>query len=304
MAKLAERDDAPRQNLVTVAPALAVQFFLIPLATVGVLILVYTGFRMLIEDQRTAQDYLEDIRYGGRERRWPAAYELSRLMANPDIETQNPDLGRTLVEAFTASANDDPRLRRYLALAIGRLQDPPSGTVTALLTAAREPDVDVAIGAIWALGSGEDPTAVAGLIELFDSPDAAIRKVVVYALGAIDGDAQTETLRAALNDSVPDVQWNAAVALAQHRDRSGATVLRRMLDREYVERLVTRAVQTNAPVDPVVDVMISGLQAVGMLGDPALRDSVAALSQDDVSLQVRQAAFEALKQLEQGTPQS
>ena len=302
MAKLAEREDAPRQSPVAAAPALAVQFFLIPLAVVGVLVLIYTGFRMMIEDQRTAQDYLEDIRYGGRERRWPAAYELSRLMASDDVEAENPGLGPALVEAFGASSGDDPRVRRYLALAIGRLQAPPPGTVETLLEAARESDAEVAISVIWALGSIGDAAAVPGLIELYGSSDPAIRKVVIYALGALDGTAQVRTLRAALVDSVPDVQWNAAVALARHRDPSSIAVLRRMLDRDYVERLVTRTAPNEAQVDPVSDVMITGLQAVGRLGDASLRDSVAALSREDANLRVRQAAIEALEALERGTP--
>lgn len=302
MAKLAERERAPRQSPVAAAPALAVQFFLIPLAVVGVLVLIYTGFRMMIEDQRTAQDYLEDIRYGGRERRWPAAYELSRLMASDGVEAENPGLGQALVEAFSASSNDDPRVRRYLALAIGRLHTPPPGTVETLLEAARSSDVDVAISVIWALGSLGDPAAVPGLIELYGSSDPGIRKVTVYALGALDGTAQIRTLRAALDDSAPDVQWNAAVALAQHGDTSSIVVLRRMLDRDYVERLVTRTASSDDQIDPVSDVMITGLQAVGQLGDPSLRDSVAALSRDDSNLRVRQAALEALEQLERGTP--
>ena len=48
--------------------------------------------------------------------------------------------------------------------------------------------------------------------------------MVVYALGALPGDAQLDTLRAALQDAAPDVRWNAAIALARHGDRQGAGV--------------------------------------------------------------------------------
>ena len=83
MDKLVERETATRNPLVA-APALAVQFFLIPLAVVGVTVLVYVGFRSLLADDRTAQDYLTEVRIGGSDRRWPAAYELSRLMDEPE----------------------------------------------------------------------------------------------------------------------------------------------------------------------------------------------------------------------------
>ena len=73
MDKLIEREIATRTPLVA-APALAVQFFLIPLAVVALTVMVYLGFRSLVADDRTAEDYLTEIRNGGTNRRWPAAY--------------------------------------------------------------------------------------------------------------------------------------------------------------------------------------------------------------------------------------
>src|SRR5436190_24397633 len=84
MDKLSERESAPRTTLVA-APALAVQFFLIPLAVVGIVVLGYLGFRSLVTDARTPQDYITEVRFGGANRRWPAAYELSRLLADPKV---------------------------------------------------------------------------------------------------------------------------------------------------------------------------------------------------------------------------
>src|ERR1017187_4639699 len=122
MDKLTEREPATRNPLVA-APALAVQFFLIPLAVIGVTVMVYVGFRSLLVDDHSAQEYLAEVRTGGSTRRWPAAYELSRLMADPKVRADRT-LGPALVTAFEQSKDDDPLVRRYLALAIGRL-DPP-----------------------------------------------------------------------------------------------------------------------------------------------------------------------------------
>src|SRR2546430_17432420 len=122
MDKLVERESAPRNPLVA-APALAVQFFLIPLAVVAVIGIVYLGFRSITADTRGARDYLTEVQNGGTERRWPAAYELSRLIDDPKVRADR-SLAPALVKAFVDAKNDDPRIRRYLALAIGRL-DPP-----------------------------------------------------------------------------------------------------------------------------------------------------------------------------------
>src|ERR671935_1369317 len=119
MDKLVERETATRNPLVA-APTLAVQFFLIPLAVVGITVGVYVGFRSLLADDRRPQDYLNEIRNGGSTRRWPAAYELSRLMADPKVRADRT-LAPALVTAFEQAKGDDPLVRRYLALAIGRL---------------------------------------------------------------------------------------------------------------------------------------------------------------------------------------
>src|SRR5919204_2185960 len=116
MEKLIEREPATRSPLVA-APALAVQFFLIPLAVVGITVTVYVGFRSLLADDRKPQDYLNEVRNGGSTRRWPAAYELSRMMADPKVRADRT-LAPELVKAFQSSKGD-PQVRRYLALAIG-----------------------------------------------------------------------------------------------------------------------------------------------------------------------------------------
>jgi len=297
MEKLVERESGARHPLAA-APALAVQFFLIPLAVVGVAVSVYVGFRSLLSDDRKPQDYLEEIRSGGSTRRWPAAYELSRLMSDPSVRA-DPTLAPALVKAFQDS-KDDSQVRRYLALAIGRLDPPLSAdAVSALTQALEDPDSETRISVIWALGSSGDPAVVPRLLALYTAPDtdAGIRKMIVYALGALPGDAQTDVLRTALQDSTADVRWNAAVALARHGRREGETVVRQMLDRPYVEHAVTREVRQDADQDPVADVMISGLRAAAVLKDEGLKPTVAALSQQDKSMKVREAAIEALKQI-------
>jgi HEAT repeat protein len=106
-----------------------------------------------------------------------------------------------------------------------------------------------------------------------------------------------ETLVKALEDAEPDVQWNAAIALARHGRHEGVPVLRRMLDRAYVERNVTRQPQARDEVDPVGEVMISGLRAIAALKAATLTDEVRNLSTGDQSVKVRQAAIETLKNL-------
>ncbi len=295
MDKLVERESATRNPLVA-APALAVQFFLIPLIVVAAIVTVYVGFRSLLVDDRSAQDYLVQIRNGGSDRRWPAAYELSRLMSDPKVRADRT-LAPALVKAFQESKGDQ-QVRRYLALAIGRLDPPmPADAVADLTHALDDPDGETRISVIWALGSSGDPAVVSRLVPLYQAQDAdaGIRKMVVYALGALPGETQIDTLRTALQDTAPDVRWNAAVALSRHNRHEGVAVLRQMLDRRYVEQTVKRAVRQDEDQDPIAEVMIGGLRAAATLKDVSLRPFVANLSQQDRSMRVRQAALEALK---------
>ncbi len=298
MDKLVEREAAARNKLAT-APAIAVQFFLIPLLVVGATVLVYYGFRSLLSEDRSAAEYLSDIRSGGSNRRWPAAYELSRLMADPEfVKREEATLASELTKAFAESKNDDPKVRQYLALTLGRLTPPiPAEARQLLIDALNDKDSQTRINAIYALGLTGDATAVPDIERQYQSEDAGVRKMAVYALGSMPIDAGNEMLVKALEDAQADVQWNAAVALARHGRHEGVPVLRRMLDRAYVERNVTRQPQSRGDVDPVGEVIISGLHAIGALKESALSEQVRALSTEDRNLKVRQAAIEALKNL-------
>ena len=303
MEKLGEREPVRSVNPLSTAPSLAVQFFLIPLSVVVVIFAIYGGFRMMVADERSPEEYLTEVSSGGRDRRWPAAYELSRLMDDPEIEELFPDLGPALLRTFVESDGDDPRVRRYLALAIGRLRYPPSDSVATLTGALDDPDPETLISVIWALASLGDQAVVPRIVEMYQAQDAGIRKMAVYALGVLPDDGAHTTLRAALRDPVPDVQWNAAVSLARHGDDRGLVVLQRMLDREYVSKQVT---PSGNVADPVGEVMISGVRAVAALGQDgrieAVRPTLTALAEADESLKVRQAAMEAIAALERGTP--
>jgi len=296
MDKLVEREAAAR-NPLTVAPAIAVQFFIIPLLVVGATVLVYVGFRSLLTEDRSAQEYLTDIQSGGSNRRWPAAYELSRLMGDPQfVKKQQMVLAPQLIKAFAASGDDDPRLRQYLALALGRLTPPiPAEARRLLVEALNDKESQTRISAIWALGSTGDLTLAPQIERMYQADDAGVRKMTVYALGSLPGDVGTATLVKALDDAEPDVQWNAAVALARHGRHEGVNVLRRMLDRDYVQRAVTRQQQATDDIDPVGEVMITGLRAIAALKESSLSEPVKALSQADKNLKVREAATETLR---------
>ena len=191
-----------------------------------------------------------------------------------------------LVKAFDDAKDDDPRVRRYLALAIGRLDPPLPPEAVDVLTKsltirdAWTPDWsringwtddmnEARISTIWALGSSGDAAVVADARSRSTSrADAGIRKMVVYALGALPGDAQiADAARRRCRMRRPTCAGMRRSRWRGTATRDGVPVLRQMLDRAYVEQTVTRDVRQDDDHDPVADVMISGLRAAAALKD-------------------------------------
>jgi len=283
--------DAPEPERQT-TPFLVLQFFIFPMAIVAVCVAVFVIFGMIAAEGKGARDYLGEVRTGSANRRWQAAFELSKvLQARKDPALRDPKFADELSAVFEQSASDDPRVRRYLALALGRLGS--ARAIPALLGAAQgggqAPDSETQIYAIWALGAIGDPQAVPGLVALVGAPDPGVRKAAVHALGAFDGAAAGDALAAALADPVEDVRWNAALALARRRDARAAPVLLQMMDRAH---LATIADLTPEQREDAVE---QAAAAAGSLGDPALRRALEGLRDADPSPKVKEAARRALQ---------
>jgi HEAT repeat protein len=275
-------------------PRLAARLFVLPAIVGGIIVLIlglYFLFSALTRETRSADAYLTDVVSGSGNRRWQAAYELSSLLESGQADIRSDTASKTLKAFEDARANEDPRVRRYLALALGRLKDPAA--VPALAGALSDPDAETRIYAALALGKIGARQATAPLVGALDDEDSGVRKAIVYALGQIQDPESSDALRQALHDSEIDVTWNAAVALARMGDPSGAEVLRAMADREFVER-------ASQSTDPAArsTVIITAIQGLVMISDTAGIPAIRKLASSDPDLAVRQAALEGLKKLE------
>jgi len=291
----AQTSEAPEPAYRQGTPFLVLQFFIFPLSIVAVCVTVFVIFGLIASEGKGPRQYLDEVRTGSANRRWQAAFELTKvLQAHRDPALKDPRFVEEAVRTLKESAGDDPRVRRYLALALGRLGD--RAAVPALLEAARDagpdgghPDPETQIYAVWALGAIGDAQAEPTLVELAKSEDAGVRKTAVHALGSFPVEAARAALVTALADTVEDVRWNAAVALARRRDTAAVPVLLEMLDRS---RLAHVQGMTD---DQQVDALVQAIEAASVVPDPRLRPAVEALRDHDPSLKVREAARAALE---------
>jgi HEAT repeat protein len=282
-------DEAERQT----TPFLVLQFFVFPMAVVAACVAVFVIFGLVAGESRGASGYLDDVRTGGANRRWQAAFELAKeLQAGQDPALKDPRFAARLLETFEQAKSDDPRVRRYLALALGRLGD--RSAVPALLAATApstegEADPETRIYSIWALGALADPSAVPALLLFARDEDAGLRKTALHALGAFATEESRAALALGLADAVEDVRWNAALGLARHKDPRAAPVLVQMLDRDHL-----RQVEGLRP-DQTQEALLQAIAGAASLGEPSLRPALEKLRAGDPDLKVREAARVALR---------
>jgi HEAT repeat protein len=179
------------------------------------------------------------------------------------------------------------KVRRYLVLVLGKLQD--RAALPELLASAKDPDPETRLYSVWALGMLGDPSAFDTVLESSSSDDAGARKMAAYVLGKLADRRAIPWLRVLLGDPVDDVRWNAAIALASLHDDSGLDVLRGMLDR----RATAREAKMSSDQSEVA--MVSALQALAILKDPASVPLVERLAREDPNLRVREAARKTLE---------
>jgi HEAT repeat protein len=269
------------------------QFFLIPALVVIACVALFMFFGWMVSEEKSSVDYLHDIKTGSATRRWQAAFELAKQLDNLERQSDREDLDELvpqMIDVFQTADRDDPRVRRYMALALGNVGDPRA--VPVLLDALSDDDPETRIYSIWALGSLGDKRALAPLLELAQDEDAGIRKMVVYSLGALRAEEARDTLRAALNDYEMDVAWNAAIALAQLGDDAGKDRILQMLDREFLNTVAEMSEEQRS------DAMMAAMKGAVLLRDAQLRARLEDISAGDPDLKVRQAAFESLAQID------
>jgi HEAT repeat protein len=276
------QDEAPRSGG-TVA-----RFFLVPLLVVATAAGIFFLFSVLTFEKRTPADYLQEVRGGSANRRWQAAFELSRSIGNVKPGIEREKLAAETLRVFqglSPKRREDVPVRRYLVLVLGRLGEPEAGPV--LLEAVGDADSETRLYAVWALGVLRPPGALPKVLEASLSEDAGMRKMAAYVLGQLGDPAAVPRLKVLAEDRTADVRWNAAIALAELHDGSGLPVLRSMIDRSAL------AAQGGLSSEQIETAMVSALKALALLADSESLSAIEKIAREDPNLRVREAAQRA-----------
>jgi hypothetical protein len=264
----------------------AMGFFILPLLLVIGGISVFLMFGVIAHEDVDPLDYLPEINGRGINEPYQAAFHLSQqLQFNTELHGDE-DFALQVIDSMEQAVDGDPRVRRFLALALGRIGHPAA--VPVLVTRLGDADVEVQVNALWALGTIGDPAAAPDVAELLGSDDSDVRTMAAYILGSMRAPATAAALTEALTDPVPAVRWNAAVALGLMQDSAGAALLGQMIDRAHLASTPGVIESDHATT------ILAALAALEQLGPSGLDDRLVALQESDPDPRVREAARKAL----------
>lgn len=251
-------------------------------------VLLFTLIKLMTAEEHSIYDHINDIKVGHATKRWQAAFELSKILANQDMIPEEDRFFSEMTLAFKEAIHDDHKVRQYMALAMGRTGHMKfAPTLREALALDREAELP---SVIYALGILRDREANQAIIAHLNHPEPVIRNRAVMALGFIGEPSSLPRLKEALGDKEPNVQWNAAVALAKLGDASGRDLLFQLLDRQYYEAFPEVDLVEQ---DQAIQVAI---EAAAMLKDPDLMSKIRDLSLSDKNMNVRRSATKALEQ--------
>jgi len=274
------------------------QFFIVPLALVAVLVTVFFGLQILRSrhpDPRTALHDLKStggflLPWVGDPKRWQSGYDLSLLLRSGE-KGSGPPFVQDIAGAFRdARHSGDLKLRRYLALALGRTGDPRAAA--ALGEGLGDPDGETRLYSAWGLMRVGDASGLPVLRQAAASDgDAGVRKMAVFALGHLGDREGAPVLRQALEDKDTDVRCNAAIALARIGDASGAAVLIEILERVAQGGAPPAAAERTADGSPA----LNAIRALALLRDGRARAALERAARSGGSEEIRRTARLAIE---------
>ncbi len=264
--------------------SLFLKLFIVPAAIVAVALGIFLLGTLAIQHPKSAQEYLEELKSDSTSRRWQAAYELSRMLNQGEKVEFDENLRADLVKTFTEAKKDDPRVREYLALVLGRMKE--KSAVPALSDAVNDESDDVKIYSLWALGNIEDPAGGPAALQALSNSDQEVQRMAVGALSALRYEPAKNALEANLTTSNEALKYDSAVALARIKDEKAIPTLLYMMNLKA----------TGQASDEIIEsAKIAAIEGAQELNNKDLYSELVALSKNDPDLKIREAALDALR---------
>ena len=263
-------------------------FFLIPFMIAVFGAVFFLLFKFVTYETNDVEELLNQVKIGSASKRWQSAFELAKVLNNPDRDPLSDSFKDQLSSAYERSFHDDALVRSYLAMAMGATQDTIFGAD--LLDGLKDESIETRIAAIQALGMIQYSPAVNSISTLIKTADSESERLsATISLGMIGDNSAVPFLIKLLEDEQANIRWDAAIALAKMGNNEGAYIIEGLLDREYLNKF--------SEIDPVEQkrVLMIAIKTASILFDKRFEDNLISLSKNDKDLSIRDAAIKALE---------
>jgi len=263
-------------------------FFLIPFMIAifgGVFFLL---FNFITYETKDPSELLNQVKIGSATKRWQSAFELSKVLNDPDRVPEDQSFKNQMISAYQHSINDDPLVRSYLAIAMGVSRDGfyEKELLKGLEDENRESRL-AAVQAIGMVGSNKSLPKLEKIIKTSDYQDE--RLAATMSLGFIGNSNSIPLLTELLDDNEPNIRWDAAVGLAKMGSEVCFPVLSNLLDRQYLMTF------PELSFEEISKVMMVAIEASSNFKDPIFESKLKEISKSDENLKIRNAAMKTLE---------
>ena len=265
-------------------------FFLIPLIITIFGVMFFFMFRVLTYETNSPNDYLTNVQIGSATKRWQSAYELSKLLSNPELVPTDEGFKNKMISVYEHSIHDDPMVRMYMALAMGRTGNQEYGSK--LIDGMKDKDKGSRLAAIQALGILRYVPAVEEIQKFTVAEYSnAERLAAAIALGHMGDKSTIPVLQKLLDDEEPNIRWDAAIALAKMEDFSGFQVIVNLLDRSYFDHF------TEVDEEEEVRAILVAIQISSQYPSEKFVNNLMTLATLDRNMKIRDLAIKTLDQV-------
>ena len=208
-------------------------FFLIPFMIAIFGAIFFLLFRFITYETNDATELLNQVKIGSATKRWQSAFELSKVLNNPETVPEDIAFKNQMISAYNHSINDDPLVRAYLAIAMGATGD--DYYAEELLNGLDDESRESRLAAIQAVGMVQTKLAVSKLINILNNSDFQDERLAAtMSLGFIGDDRAIPKLNELLNDNEPNIRWDSAIALAKMGEKTSIPIIENLMNRDYL----------------------------------------------------------------------
>ena len=263
-------------------------FFLIPFMIAIFGAIFFLLFRFITYETTDASELLNQVKIGSATKRWQSAYELSKVLNNPETVPIDFSFKNQMVSAYDHAINDDPLVRAYIAIAMGATGD--SFYSQKLIEGLHDESRESRLAAIQAVGMVKAENAIEKLTEIINASDFQDERLAAtMSLGFIGDLKSIPILNKLLKDDEPNIRWDAAIALAKMGENSSVPIVKNLMDREYLSTF------PELDYNEINKVILTAIETTSIIIDNRFEPQLLLLSSSDESLTIRNAALKALE---------